>query len=106
RDFHVTGVQTCALPILEELRILTPNFPSSGPRLRISCYGGQAAYSRTEDRTPRTAHPRTTDRGPRTTDRAPRSQSCAISRCFTRTLTPCIPESPFFSASAMATERW
>ena len=34
------------------------------------------------------------------------SYSFAMSLCFTRSLTPGIPDNPFLSASEIATERW
>src|SRR5690606_40207219 len=38
RDFHVTGVQTCALPILTAwvLLVLAFLFPSAGPGVRVA----------------------------------------------------------------------
>src|SRR5690606_40301958 len=45
RDFHVTGVQTCALPICSALRKLPRQLPSSAAPCRLSCRESCGAVS-------------------------------------------------------------
>src|SRR5690606_39687410 len=51
RDFHVTGVQTCALPILADLTLRLPNVRFAG----VQAYHGGIQHTRSFDERQRAA---------------------------------------------------